>query len=210
MSIVERNEAEAHGTNNDFPLIVATMPINVWQRNAELGMVILLFVGAAIEVPFAQIQVTRVDAFIPVVQTVISVVDLITAILLFAQYSIQPRPSILVLASGYIASGLFAFLQTLAFPGSYSPNGLIGDGIDSPAWLFVCWHTTFPLAILVYALSKDVPSRAGRPDRSIGVTIGITVACTLAAIGGLALLATAGGEYLPALYTGGVTRQTLF
>jgi signal transduction histidine kinase len=66
------------------------------------------------------------------------------------------------------------------------------------------------LAILVYALSKDVPSRAGRPDRSIGVTIGITVACTLAAIGGLALLATAGGEYLPALYTGGVTRQTLF
>jgi signal transduction histidine kinase len=186
------------------------MPINVWQRNAALGVVILLFVGAAIEAPFAHIQAARVDAFIPVVQTVICVADLITAILLFAQYSVQPRPSILVLASGYIASGLFAFLQTLAFPGSYAPNGLIGDGVDSPAWLFVCWHTTFPLAILVYALWKDVPFRARGSDISTGVTIGITVAGTLVAIGALALLVTAGAAYLPALYTGGVMRQTLF
>jgi hypothetical protein len=184
---VEKSAAGAttHGTDSDFPVVVATMPINVWQRNAALGVVILLFVGAAIEAPFAHIQAARVDAFIPVVQTVICVADLITAILLFAQYSVQPRPSILVLASGYIASGSFAFLQTLAFPGSYAPNGLIGDGIDSPAWLFVCWHTTFPLAILVYALCKDVPARAGRSGRSTGVTIGITVACTFAAIGGL-------------------------
>src|SRR4029079_8004030 len=180
------------------------------QRNAAVGVVILLFVGAAIEAPFAHIQAARVDAFIPVVQTVICVADLITAILLFAQYSVQPRLSLLVLASGYIASGLFAFLQTLAFPGSYAPNGLIGDGIDSPAWLFVCWHTTFPLAILLYALLKDVPPRAGRSEMSTRVTIGITIACTLVSIGGLALLVTAGAAYLPALYTGGVMRHQRF
>jgi signal transduction histidine kinase len=186
------------------------MPITVWQRNAAFGVVALLFVGAAIVAPFANIQAARVDAFIPVVQTVICVADLITAILLFAQYSVQPRTAILVLASGYIASGLFAFLQTLAFPGSYAPSGLIGDGIDSPAWFFVWWHTTFPLAVLVYALRKDVPSGPGPSGKSTGMTIAITVACTLAAIGGLALLATAGAAYLPALYTGGVIQQTLF
>src|SRR4051812_30944633 len=186
------------------------MPINAWQRNAALGAVALLVVGAAIEAPFAYIQVARLDAFIPVVQTVICVADLITAILLFAQYSVQPRSAILVLASGYIASGLFAFLQTLAFPGSYAPSGLIGDGIDSPAWLFVWWHTTFPLAVLVYALLKDVSSPPDRSDWSTGATIGISVACALAAIGGLALLATVGAQHLPALYTGDVTRQTLF
>src|SRR6476619_1217122 len=70
--IVERSEAgdEAHGMERDFPVVVATMPINAWQRNAALGAVALLFVGAAIEAPFAHIQAARVDAFIPVVQTV--------------------------------------------------------------------------------------------------------------------------------------------
>ena len=197
----------AHGADREFPVVVATMPINAWQRNAALGVVITLFVGAVIEAPFAHTQLARADAFIPVLQTTICVADLITAILLFAQYSIQPRLAVLVLASGYIASGLFAFLQTLAFPGGYAPGGLIGDGIDSPAWLFVWWHTTFPLAVLIYALLKDVPSR---PDRYTASTIAITVGCTLAVIGGLTVLAIAGAAYLPALYTGGVVQQTLF
>ena len=60
-----------------------------------------------------------------------------------------------MLAGGYVFSGLFAFLQTLAFPGAYSANGLIGDGTNSPAWLFVLWHSSFLLAVIVYALSKD-------------------------------------------------------
>jgi signal transduction histidine kinase len=186
------------------------MPINVWQRNAAVGVVILLLVGATIEAPFAQVPAARIDAFIPVVQTVICLTDLVTAILLFAQYSVQPRAAILALASGYIASGSFAFLQTLAFPGSYAPTGVIGGGTHSAAWLFVWWHTTFPLAILIYALRKDVPHPADRSGRSAGVAIGIAVGCALAVIGALTVLATAGETYLPSLYTGSVTRQTLF
>jgi signal transduction histidine kinase len=200
----------AHDRDPDFPIVVATMPIDVWQRNAAVGVVVLLLAGAAIEAPFAHLSATRIDAFIPVVQTVICLADLLTAILLFAQYSVQARAAILVLASGYMASGSFAFLQTLAFPGSYAPNGVIGGGIDSAAWLFVWWHTTFPLAVLVYALRKDVPHSAGRSRSSTGAAIGITVVCTLAVVGGLTLLATAGEAYLPGLYAGSVTRQTLF
>jgi signal transduction histidine kinase len=196
--------------DRDFPIVVATMPINAWQRTAALGVAILLLLGAAIEAPFAHIQAIRIDGFIPVVQTVIFVADLITAMLLFAQYAVQPRPALPVLAAGYIASGSFSFLQTLAFPGSYAPSGLIGDGIDSPAWLFVWWQTTFPLAILVYAVMKDVPHSPGKSDRFTGVAIGLAVASALALISGLTLLATAGAKYLPALYTGGVMQQTLF
>jgi Membrane-associated sensor, integral membrane domain len=66
-------------------------------------------------------QVARVGAFVPVVQTVMSAADLITAILLFAQYSIRPQLALLALASGYIFSGSFAFLQTLAFRGRTLP-----------------------------------------------------------------------------------------
>ncbi len=129
-----------------------------------------------------------------------SVVDLVTAALLFGQYSIQPQRALLALASGYLFSGSFAFLQTLAFPGGYAPAGLIGDGPNSPAWIYVLWHTTFPAAILVYAFSKDATG-AARPGRPVMTAIAITIACVLAVIAGLTWIVTAKTEYLPSFYT---------
>src|SRR5256885_7055481 len=139
----------------NFPLIVATMPAASRQRAIAVGIVSVLTIAAAVMAPFASIQVGRIDAFIPVLQTVVSVADLITATLLFAQFSIQPHPALLALASAYIFSGSFAFLQTLAFAGGYAPAGLIGDGPNSPAWIYVLWHTTFTAAGPVYSLSQD-------------------------------------------------------
>ena len=139
----------------EFPLIIANMPATGQQKAITVGVAVLLIVAAAVIAPFASIQLGRIDAFIPVLQTALSIADFITATLLFAQYSIQPQRALLALASGYMFSGSFAFLQTLAFPGGYAPTGLIGDGPNSPAWIYVLWHTTFPAAILVYALSKD-------------------------------------------------------
>ena len=134
--------------------------------------------------------------------------NLITAALLFAQYSIQPQPALLALASGYIFSGSFAFLQTLAFPGGYAPAGLIGDGPNTPAWIYVLWHTTFPAAILVYALSKDAIGVSKLPGRSTKTTITITVACVLAMIAVLTWIVTTKTEYLPSFYTNDVRLQT--
>jgi len=51
--------------------------------------------------------------FIPIVQSIMTAAALVTAVLLFAQNSIQPQRAPLVLASGHIIGGLFAFLQTL-------------------------------------------------------------------------------------------------
>ena len=205
-------EAEAEDSvqkeGQDFPLVIATMPATKRQRAIAVGIVILLTVAAAAIAPFASIQVARVDAFIPVLQTVVSVADLITAVLLFAQFSIQPQLAILALASGYIFSGSFAFLQTLAFPGAYAPAGLIGDGPNTPAWLYVLWHTTFPAAIVVYALSKDTIGVGKPPGRSTMATIIITVACVLAVIAGLTWIVTANTEYLPSLFPTDVRFQT--
>src|SRR4029077_16079541 len=71
----------------DFPLVIATMPATERQRAIAVGMVIFLIVAAAVIAPFASIQLPRVDVFIPVLQTVVSVADLVTAALLFAQFS---------------------------------------------------------------------------------------------------------------------------
>jgi signal transduction histidine kinase len=194
----------------DFPLVIATMPATGRQRTIAVGIIILLIVAAVVIAPFASIQLAQIDAFIPVLQTVLSVVDFITATLLFAQFSILPQRALLALASGYIFSGSFAFLQTLAFPGAYAPAGLIGDGFNTPGWFFVLWHTTFPTAILIYALSKDSIGVATLPGRSTMTTVGITVACVLAMTAGLTWIVTAKAEYLPSLYSANLTLQTRF
>jgi len=193
----------------DFPLIIATMPTTARQRATAVGIVILLSVATAAIAPFASTQLPQINAFIPVLQTVVSVADLVTASLLFAQFSIQPQRALLALASGYIFSGSFAFLQTLAFPGSYAPAGLIGD-VNTAAWMFVLWHSTFPTAVLVYVLSKDVTGTGVLPSSSTITPVVATVVCVLTVIAGLTWVVIAKTEYLPNFYTTDVRLQTRF
>ena len=195
--------------DRDFPLIIANLPATAQQKAVSVGVAVLLLVAAATIAPFASIQLGRLDAFIPVLQTSLCLADLITAALLFAQYSIQPQRALLALASGYICSGSFAFLQTLAFPGGYAPNGLIGDGPNSPAWIYVLWHTTFSAAILIYALSKDT-NGTRLPRRSTTAEILFTLAATFTTIAVLTWIVTTKTEYIPSFYTNDVRLQTLF
>src|SRR6187200_2748914 len=145
----------ARDARQDFPVVIANTPASASERRVALIIIILLFILFVAAAPFAGMPLPRIDAFIPAIQTVLCVAELVTAILLFAQYSIQPQLGLLALASGYIFSGLFAFLQTLAFPGAYAPNGLIGDPLSSAPYLFCLWHIAFPLAVIVYAISND-------------------------------------------------------
>ena len=198
------------GHDKEVPHLIASIPASAQHRRIALGVVIFLAGVFALVIPFAHMQTARIDAFIPVVQTIIFFADLITAVFLFAQYTIQPQRALLALASGYIFSGVFAFLQTLDFPGAYSATGLISGKPSGAAWLFSFWHITFPLAVIAYVLLKDVNESVGRlvkvePRRAITITI----ACVLAVTAGLTWLGTAGSEYLPALFVD-QTRQTSF
>ena len=194
--------------DREFPIVIATMPIYAAQRTAALFVILLLLAGAIVVAPSANVQVGRVDAFIPALQTVLCVVELITAVFLFAQFVVQPQFAILALASGYIFSGLFAFLQTLAFPGAYSPDGLIGDPLSSAGWLFSLWHIAFPLAAIAYGLLKD-EKRSRLSDWPPRVTVGVTIVCVLALTAALTWMATGGAGYLPYIFVDR-TRQTPF
>ena len=192
----------------DFPLIITNIPATASQKAMAVGVGLFLMVAAAVTAPFANIQLGRIDAFIPVLQTALSVAEFITAALLFSQFSIQPQRALLALATGYIFSGSFAFLQTLAFPCGYAPAGLIGDGPNSPAWIYVLWHTAFPAAILVYALTKDDPSNAVAPGGAAKRAIAITIGGALAAVVVLTWFVTTKTQYLPSFYTTDVRFQT--
>ena len=185
---------------DEFPLVIAATPASKQERRIALAIILVLTLVFIVIAPFASVRLPRVDAFVPALQTVLCITDLITAALLFSLYSIQPLPGLLALASGYIFSGLFAFLQTLAFPGAYAPSGLIGDPLSSAPYLFFLWHIAFPLAVTAYALSDDRPRANDPPGRSTKATIAITIACTLVLTAGLTWAVTAGARYLPSLF----------
>jgi two-component sensor histidine kinase len=194
------DESPADAGADDFPIVITTMPAKARHYKIAFGGFIILMVVTVIMLPFATIQLPRVDAFLPVIQTVMCIVDLMTAAFLFAQYRVQPRRALLALAGGFVSSGLFAFLQTLAFPRAYGPSAVIGDNLNSSSWIFIFWHTVFPLAVIVYALWKGESGAAGEPRRSIWVSIGITIVCAVTATAGLTWVATTATGYLPSMY----------
>ncbi|SFP22502.1 Histidine kinase-, DNA gyrase B-, and HSP90-like ATPase [Bradyrhizobium sp. Ghvi] len=194
--------------DRDFPVAIANIPASREQRRLAIAAIAVLGFIAVAVAPFAGTPLPRIDLFIPVLQTVLAIADLMTAVLLFAQYAILHQRDLLAIASAYLCSALFAFLQTLTFPGGYAPSGLFGDGSNTPAWFFVLWHLTFPLGILIYALSKDRNGSSARSDRSIWGAIGLTIFVVLVVVTVLSLLVTMGVTSLPAFYEGSVTRQT--
>jgi hypothetical protein len=77
---------------------------------------------------------------------------------------------------------------------------VIGDGLNSAAWFFVLWHTTFPFALIIYVFTKDSNTAVRLSKGSARPTIISTLACVLAAVAGLTWLATHATHYFPALY----------
>lgn len=195
----------ALAADEDPPLVVALLPYTRRHRRMAVGLVAGMLAVSALLTPIVNLQIGRLDSFLPVVQTVMSAADLLTATLLFAQYSVQPRRALLFAASGYIFAGSFAFLQTLSFPGSYAPNGLIGDVYNTPAWFFVLWYTTFPVSILLYALFKDGEEKSRRPARQ---NIAVTLICVISIVAILSWVVIAEVKYLPKFFTTGLMLQT--
>ena len=193
-----------------WPLVVAKTPANARHERAAIALVFSIAASVAVIAPFAHIPLARVDAFLPAIQTTLSAADLLTAGLLLVQYLVQPQRSLLALGCGYICSGLFAFLQTLAFPGAYASLGLIGDGFNTAPWLFVLWHTSFPLGILVYAFLKDGNASETLFGLSAAQTITVTVGAVLLVAALLAWWVVSGVAYLPELYSSNVLVQTPF
>jgi two-component sensor histidine kinase/PAS domain-containing protein len=198
------------GGRSDFPIVIATTPASTRQRKIALGALIVLGIMTALAVRFSNIRSGEIAAFVPVVQTAMCVADLLTAVLLFTQYSVYPQRALLTLASGFVFSGLFAFLQTLAFPGAYGPVVLIGDALNSASWLFLFWHTTFPLTVIFYTLWKDAGVASNRLGPSTGVTIGVTVVCVVAATASFTWIATAGVHHLPRVFESAIQRAPFF
>lgn len=175
------------------------------RRMAGIALLVSFLIFLAI-VPFARVALPQVSAFIPVYQTALITNDLITAVLLFGQYSFLRSRALLVLGAGYLFCACMAVAHGLSFPGLFAPAGILGAGQQTTAWLYFLWHGGFPLFVLAYVRLKEyaVPDAANQARTAGLARNGMLLAIlgVIALATALVLLTTVGHDALPVLMRG--------
>jgi signal transduction histidine kinase len=164
------------------------------QKRRVLLAALLVPVPFLVIIPFGTMQLPPVDAYIPVVDTVMFINDAIAATLLFAQFSIMRSPSMLALAGGFLLTAFLVVPHALSFPGAFAPDGLLGGGAQTPAWLNEFWFLGLPAAVIAYVLLKRAEPV---PRDAVGFAIFATVAAAFVLTCALVWLSTAGAWLLP-------------
>jgi Membrane-associated sensor, integral membrane domain len=181
--------------------VLSNLSPSVAQRRLALGVVlVLLVVFVIVAGPLSALPLRRIDAFIPAYGTAIFVTDLITAALLFAQFSILRSRALLALANGYLLTALIAIPWTLTFPGVFAPGGGLGAGLQSTVWLYVLSHAGFGLFAIIYTLLKDADPIEWLSPRSVRAAILASVGSVTALVCCATVLVTAGHALLPRLH----------
>ena len=184
--------------SDEFGLSVASVHPTMPERRWALAAAAAIVIGFAAIAPFADIKLWRLDSFIPTIQVVISITSLITAALLFGQFSTMGLRGLLVLAGGYLFVALIVISHILTFPGAFSPTGLLGAGAQSAAWLYIFWHFGFAVAVIGYVLLKNIRNSA----RFSGLfAIFWTWIIVAGLVGLLTWIATAQHQFLPVLFS---------
>ena len=183
---------------NERELILSALSPGPAQKRLALALVIgILAVFVSITAgPLKGIATKPVAAFVPAYATAMFVCDSITAILLFAQFSILRSRAILVIASGYLFAALILIPWILTFPGVFMAGGVLG-GLQSTSWLYFLQHAGFSLSAAGYALLKDREPTSdvgpGETLPAVTVSVGLTVALVAAS----AFVCIAGERFLP-------------
>jgi signal transduction histidine kinase len=182
--------------------LLSTLPGTRGEHRLALAIVLASAAIFLTAVPFAKVPLTPVAAFIPIYQSVLALNDLITAVLLFGQFGFLRSRAQLVLASGYLFTAGMAVAHMLTFPGLFAPTGLLGAGPQSTAWLYMFWHSGFPLCVVAYALLKGNRRETSPPPGGDGRAVLVSVGAVLVAVAAITLLATTGKDVLPAIMDG--------
>jgi signal transduction histidine kinase len=184
---------------DEIDFSIATVPPTTRQRRLAAALIIVLFIGFSVTAPFAATQLARIDSFVPAVEAINFVTDLVTAALLFGKFPIIGLRAVLVLASGYLFSALTIVPHVLSYPGVLTVSGgLFGSGLQTTPWLYTFWHLGFCVVVLVYASVKDRTHDYMAPSSRLravlwSITLVVSLVCALTWI------AVAGEKFLPHL-----------
>ena len=168
-------------------------------RFAIITVVLLCFSLVFVEV-VRDVRLREAHAFVPAIDAILILSDLIVATLLYAQASVFRSRALSVLASGYVFAALMLIPHLLTFPGAFAPNGLLGAGTSTTSWTFMFRRAALPIVIILYVLLKhaqDATQPYGeRPPAKVAAGLGAAIVLAAA----FTALALHGDDLLPALY----------
>jgi signal transduction histidine kinase len=156
-----------------------------------------LLVAFLLVLPFKDVQGPREQAFIPVLDTVLCLSDLTTAVLLYAQFAVVRSKALLALAVGYLFTALIIVPHMLTFPDAFSAAGLLHAGLQSTVWIYIFWHFGLPLAVIAYTWLKSHDQPAIEPGPPMRATVLSSIAGVVVLTLALTLLATVYQSILP-------------
>ena len=175
-------------------------PISAMHRSEVRVAIVALVLSVALFLavaPFAKTQLGQLPAFVPMYVSALILCDLITAALLFSQFSFIRSWSLLILAGGYLFSASITTFYALIFPGIFAPTGLLGAGPQTTSAMYMFWHVGFPVIVIVYALLKKRGEVAVRQRRTATLAILTTIVVTIAITALYTAFATAGHALVP-------------
>jgi PAS domain S-box-containing protein len=185
-----------HGS--DVPPLLATIPPSIGQRRVVGMFILALLASVLVTWPFASVKLPAIPAFVPIIAAALFISYGVTAILLFGQFSILRHRALLVIACGYLLSGLLAVAHALAFPGAFSPTGLNGAGLQSAVLLYALWHVALPLAAIGYVLLKDTDRTISAASTQLAISLSVSAMVVLA--GAIFWFLTRYNDLLPVTY----------
>jgi signal transduction histidine kinase len=176
---------------------LAELPPTARQSRSTIAVAAVALVAFGAVAPFAGRPLAELNIFFPSLDAIVFVTDLVTSVLLFAQFSISRSRSLFVLASGYLFTALIVIPHALTFAGAFSRDGLLDANIQTGSWLFIFWHVGFAAALLAYAVLRDEKPEKPISDASTLPMIGWSVASVLGLVCSFTWLATEGAGFLP-------------
>lgn len=141
------------------------------QRRVALVVAVALTIAFLTILSIGDRKLPYIAAYVPIVDSIMFLNDLVTATLLYLLYSVSRQRSSLALGMGYLFAALIVVPLALTFQGSFSPTGLLGANVDTAFWLYYFCRLGLFVAVIAYSLLKEAQSSAESVLTSVKGTI---------------------------------------
>jgi diguanylate cyclase (GGDEF)-like protein len=173
-----------------------------FQCYGALAVGLTLVFVALIAVLFGRGPGPVVKPLVPLAAGIWSLADLLTAFLLLAQFYVNGRRFLGLLAVAYAITGLIAWPYLCAFPGLFQTRAPTVADEQISIWLWSIWHCAFPVLIII---ANTVDAALGRvvSRREIRATTGMFASVPIVIVAATATVIILGRHALPHLVVAG-------
>jgi signal transduction histidine kinase len=170
------------------------------QDAVALAIISAQIVVSLAVLPLGDFRLPAIPSFLLITDVVMFMGEVITTALLYAQANVFRSRALAILGTCYLATALLLVAHALTFPGAFSPNGLLGAGLNTPAWIYYLRNPIFNIGMILYAQFKHSELSAPPNTEKIAPKIGIHIFAAIVLATAITMLSTIGRDFLPPVF----------